>query len=82
MLPLNTAGLPLENECPSVNQNKHRVHIIPELCYINRNLIAIQKPHKSIYFAEIFYGFKMSLLFSECLNGETNESEFPARLGL
>lgn len=82
MLPLNTTGLPLESACPSVNQNKHRVHVIPGLCYVNRNLIAIQKPQKSIYFAEIFYGFKMSLLFSECLNGETKESGFPPCLGL
>lgn len=63
-LPLNTSGLLLESECPSVNQSKHRVHVIPGLCYNNINLFAIQKPHKSIYFAEIFYGFKMSLLFS------------------
>jgi len=47
-----------------VNLNKHKVHVIPGLRYININLFAIKKPHKCIYFAEIFYGFKISLLFS------------------
>lgn len=41
-----------------------KVYVILGFRYININLFVIQKPHKSIYFAEIFYGFKISLLFS------------------
>lgn len=64
-LPLiNTSVLPLESKCPNVNQNKHKAHVIPGLRYININVFAIQKPPKCIYFAEIFHGFKISLLFS------------------
>lgn len=64
-LPLiNTSVLPLESECPNVNQNKHKAHVIPGLHYININVFAIQKPPKCTYFAEILHGFKISLLFS------------------